>query len=286
MPGSSSTASHRQGREHVPAALPNPTGLRPERCSRLKPATDRWLSVRRHGDTDDTIPTGNIFMPKCTTRTEEQLSFDFSAERAQISTEEMESPSGYTGFYRFHKYWGKKPHEPLAYIIEQLTSPGDTVLDPFCGSGTAGRETLLRSRKFIGFDINPVALEITRLLVHPPPPSALRNAVRHLEEAAKPEILKSYVLEDKTSVATHYLWNGNELEKVWLVRRGAAGRRQELVPTAFDKSLCESFAEYHSTLIRKPRFFTNSRINAAPEMTLDDVLTAAHSVTLTCFFGR
>ena len=212
-------------------------------------------------------------MRKRMPRTEDQLGFDFSAERAQISTAEMGSPGGYTGFYRFHKYWGKKPYEPLAYIIEQLTSPGDIVLDPFCGSGTAAREALLRSRKFIGFDINPVALEITRLLIHPPPPPALRDAIRHLSDAARPEILKSYFLEDGTSVATHYLWNANELEKVWLVGRGAARGRRELAPTAHDQSLSDSFAEYHSKLIRQPRFFTNSRINAAPEMNLDAVLT-------------
>ncbi len=139
-------------------------------------------------------------MRKRTPRKEDQLGFDFSAERSQISTAEMESPRGYTGFYRFHKYWGKKPHEPLAYIIEQLTSPGDIVLDPFCGSGTAGCEALLRSRKFVGFDINPVALEITRLLIHPPPPAELRNAAGHLAEAARPEILKSYLLEDGTTL--------------------------------------------------------------------------------------
>ena len=104
-------------------------------------------------------------------------------------------------------------------------------------------------------------------------PAALRDAVRHLEEAAQPEILKSYLLEDGTSVATHYLWNGDELEKVWLVGRGAAGRRRELAPTAHDQSLSDSFAGYHSKLIRQPRFFTNSRINAAPEMNLDAVLT-------------
>ncbi len=198
----------------------------------------------------------------------------------------MESPSGYTGFYRFHKYWGKKPHEPLAYIIEQLTSPGDIVLDPFCGSGTAGREGLLRSRRFIGFDINPVALEITHLLIHPPPPAALRDAVRHVAEAARSEILKSYLLEDGTSVATHYLWNADELQKVWLVGRGAAGRRQELPPTARDRSLSDSFAGYHSKLIRQPRFFTNSRINAAPEMNLDAVLTGLRSGILTCSCRR
>jgi hypothetical protein len=133
-------------------------------------------------------------MPKRTSGTDDhQLGFEFGAEMAHnsISTEEVESPGGYTGFYRFHKYWGKKPHEPLAYVIEQLTAPDDVVLDPFCGSGTAGRETLLRSRKFIGFDINPVAIEITRLLIHPPV-SALRQAVQHVRNVARQEILNSY----------------------------------------------------------------------------------------------
>ena len=72
-------------------------------------------------------------MPKGKPRMERQLSFGVMTENSQISVTELESPSGYRGFYRFHKYWGKKPYEPLAYVIEQLTEPGDVVLDPFCG---------------------------------------------------------------------------------------------------------------------------------------------------------
>ena len=49
-------------------------------------------------------------------------------------------PQGYTGLYGWHKYWGKKPYEPLAYAIEQLTRPGDLVVDPFLGSGAVARE--------------------------------------------------------------------------------------------------------------------------------------------------
>jgi hypothetical protein len=47
-------------------------------------------------------------------------------------------PKGYTGLHAFHKYWGKKPLEVLAFLIEQLTRPQDLVIDPFTGSGTAG----------------------------------------------------------------------------------------------------------------------------------------------------
>lgn len=209
----------------------------------------------------------------CDPRMEKQLNFGVMVEDTQISVEELGAPSGYKGFYRFHKYWGKKPYEPLAYVIERLTVPGDVVLDPFCGSGTTGREALLRSRRFIGYDISPVAVELTRLLLHPPPRKALRSAISHLEQAIRPEILKSYMLDDGTTTATHYLWNGNKLEKVWVGGHGAARGRREIAPNAHDESLIDSFAEYRSTLIRKPRFFTNSRINAAPEMTLDDLFT-------------
>ena len=135
---------------------------------------------------------------------EKQFTFGVIAEDTQISVAEMHAPSGYKGFYRFHKYWGKKPHEPLAYVIEQLTAPGDVVLDPFCGSGTTGREALLRSRKFVGFDINPAAVELTRLLLHPPSEEALRDAISHIDQAAKPEILDSYLLEDGSTIAVTF----------------------------------------------------------------------------------
>ena len=49
-------------------------------------------------------------------------------QRTLFSTAEISrskagtTPAGYKGFYGFHKYWGKKPHEPLAFIIDLLTS--------------------------------------------------------------------------------------------------------------------------------------------------------------------
>ncbi|MDA8520201.1 DNA methyltransferase [Acidovorax sp. NCPPB 4044] len=43
-------------------------------------------------------------------------------------------------------------------LIPHLTSAGETVLDPFCGSGTTGVEALRLSRNFVGIDTNPIAL--------------------------------------------------------------------------------------------------------------------------------
>lgn len=205
---------------------------------------------------------------------EEQLLLGFQADAPQVPAKQLGAPAGYKGLYRFHKYWGKKPYEPLAYIIEHLTQPGDVVLDPFVGSGPAGREALLRSRKFVGFDINPFAVELTRLLLHPPNHDKLAAAIQHIELQAREPILNTYLLEDGKTHATHYLWEQEKLKQVWVSGRGPKQKRRELEPTPHDRQLIESFLGYRSKFVRQPRFFQNSRINASPAMTLDDILTA------------
>src|SRR5688572_9461140 len=47
------------------------------------------------------------------------------------------------------------------WAIETYSRPGDTVLDPFCGKGTAPLEALLANRSAIGNDLAPDAFIIT-----------------------------------------------------------------------------------------------------------------------------
>ena len=42
-----------------------------------------------------------------------------------------------------------------AWFIQLLTKPGDTVLDPFMGSGTTAVACLRNQRHFLGFELNP-----------------------------------------------------------------------------------------------------------------------------------
>jgi hypothetical protein len=63
------------------------------------------------------------------------------------------------------------------------------------------------------------------------------------------------------------------LSSVWVVGRGAAGRRRQFPPSVHDARLSAEFAGYESRFIRQPRFYTNSRINADPSMSLSDLLT-------------
>lgn len=49
-----------------------------------------------------------------------------------------------------------KPVEYMRCIINRFTNEGDTVLDPFMGSGSTGVACAQTGRKFIGIEIDPV----------------------------------------------------------------------------------------------------------------------------------
>ena len=59
-------------------------------------------------------------------------------------------------------YPTQKPIELLERIIKIGSDKGDTVLDPFCGSGTTLVSAKLLEREFIGVDINPEAIALTQ----------------------------------------------------------------------------------------------------------------------------
>ena len=181
------------------------------------------------------------------------------------------APQGYKGLYAFHKYWGKKPHEPIAYAIEQLSEPGQIVVDPFVGSGTIGREALLQSRRFIGSDINPVAVELTGLLTHPPNSGIIKESVLEIQHQAMDKILESYATETDGEYASHYLWDQSELLNVWAI----SGRRKvERCPTKHDYALSMSFGGYETKRVRPPTFFFNTRISTHTAMGINDLLTS------------
>lgn len=48
----------------------------------------------------------------------------------------------------------------MEYQIAKNSVKGETVLDPFCGSGSVGLEAILMGRNFIGYDLNPFAIKL------------------------------------------------------------------------------------------------------------------------------
>lgn len=183
----------------------------------------------------------------------------------------LAEPAAYRGLYAFHKYWGKKPAEPMRYLIQQLCPEGGLVVDPFLGSGIAALEAVQCKRRFIGVDINPAAVRIARLLVSPPSAGVVEEAFARVSTLAREAILESYATARKRP-ATHYVWHNGVMEKVWLTN-GEGRSRVELPPDAQDLALTERFVSYQPKRLRAPRFFTNSRINSSASLTLKDLFT-------------
>jgi len=66
-----------------------------------------------------------------------------------------------------HGYFTKQTWNVVADYIKNYSKPGDTILDPFGGSGITAVEALMNNRKAISIDINPMAVFIVNALIAP-----------------------------------------------------------------------------------------------------------------------
>jgi len=111
-----------------------------------------------------------------------------------------------------HKYWARKPYNVVAKYIEYYTNPGDTVLDPFVGSGVAVIEAARLGRRAIGNDLNPIACFITEMSVTPIDIIKLKNAFRYIERDVKEKINSYYYCKcnnhncRKDSIISSLVW--------------------------------------------------------------------------------
>lgn len=53
-----------------------------------------------------------------------------------------------------------KPKELLRYLVKKVTDENDLILDPFMGSGTTAVVCKELNRKYVGFELNPLYMDI------------------------------------------------------------------------------------------------------------------------------
>ena len=81
---------------------------------------------------------------------------DISDSRKQIIQNTLSQESGDL------KHGATFPEKLIEPLIKVGSMEGDTVLAPFCGTGTTGKVSLSNGRKSIGYEVNPSFNEIIK----------------------------------------------------------------------------------------------------------------------------
>lgn len=181
------------------------------------------------------------------------------------------APATYKGLQNFHKYWGKKPSNLMSMLASTLCPAGGHVLDPFVGYGSLARECSSLGLTFTGFDINPTAIRLSTFLASPPPSTSMQSSFRCIEAACREKINHSYYISSTDTVATHYLWEREQLKEIWT--SGPKRKRLVSAPDQHDFQLLRSFDGYNAGHIRNVKIFDNSRINANSTLSLKSFFT-------------
>ena len=87
----------------------------------------------------------------------------------------------------FGPYYAMFPVNFARLVVEQMTSKGGSVLDPFCGRGTAPFVAQATGRAALGIDINPVAWVFAKVKTSPEPSKEkLVDRLDNLQRAVRP----------------------------------------------------------------------------------------------------
>lgn len=94
--------------------------------------------------------------------------------------------------YRAHMYHTKVPPEAIEPYIEHYAAPGETVLDPFCGSGMTGVAALRTGRRALLSDLSPFATFLAYNNCTPADAGELRAVLARILDAARPTLEPMY----------------------------------------------------------------------------------------------
>lgn len=98
--------------------------------------------------------------------------------------------SNYT--HGFHKFPAKYIPEIPRWGVLKLSKEGDTIIDPFCGSGTTNVEAVLNRRNSYFIDVDPIALLLTKVKTTPIDEKDLRKTkdwiIRAVHSTSETEI--------------------------------------------------------------------------------------------------
>ena len=120
--------------------------------------------------------------------------------------------------YDSHIYWSQKPYNICDILIDSFSEEGDTVFDPFLGSGVTLLQAIsnANNRRAIGCELNEAPLFIVRTL------------------------LKDYDLKKYNSVSKDFISKIRNLQKYYFTECKHCGRMGVITSVVFDKETRDS----------------------------------------------
>lgn len=147
-------------------------------------------------------------------------------------------------FSPLHWHPARLPSQIAATLIGLLTEEGDSVLDPFLGSGTTVVEAQRLCRKGIGFDINPVACLISAAKTLQLSSEKIDILAATLKADARESLSTGLLYRRNSSVTPKTVqtkWYApkvmNDLSTLWVSIRKLKGAKKTLAQMAFSASL-------------------------------------------------
>lgn len=197
----------------------------------------------------------------------------------------MANTNTYKGIYAMHKYWGKKPFDVISKFILKYSSPEDTVMDCFCGSGVTLIEALKAGRKAIGVDLNPIAIKLAGVSTTAVETEIINATFQSIKKKVQTKIYSLYKVEfeGESTMVTHTIWKNGEPIEVWYSTD--SDKKKIRIGNDTDIKMC------NEPMI-KPKWYPtcamyeNSRINVEKGQKVSDLFTPRALVGLSLLWDE
>jgi DNA modification methylase len=166
--------------------------------------------------------------------------------------------------HNIHPYPHKFIPQIAKILIGHYSQKGDTILDPFCGSGTCLLEASLLQRHTIGIDINPLACLISKVKTNPLPIKEVRALIKELHDRIYRRIQKKETLYDHfdshpniPSIPKREKWfQNNVLRELAIIKESLPEQFNDFFRVAFSdilKEVSNASSSYRLTRLKKPK---------------------------------
>jgi len=115
-----------------------------------------------------------------------------------IDVSDFKHDRKYSRVAKLHKYWSRKPWFVIDQYVQKYSKENHLILDPFCGSGIIGLQSVLANRNFIGYDLNPFAVFLAKNSLQVGyNQSSFEDDFSAIERTVREKIMPLYAVKDK-----------------------------------------------------------------------------------------